>query len=125
MIEQRKFLWRSIISSLVLGTLLLVACTADIPAETVPTESASQDDGITDTGSESSIEEVFGGTATSAGSGQSVSSNDISSNSNTDALPTDTEIDANGVPVGFTEAGNPYRGNPNAPVVIEEFSDFQ
>ncbi|PID85663.1 MAG: hypothetical protein CSB13_07180 [Chloroflexi bacterium] len=35
-----------------------------------------------------------------------------------------TAYDGN-VPVGFTETGNPYRGNPNAPVVIEEFSDFQ
>lgn len=41
----------------------------------------------------------------------------------TAALP--GEVDANGVPVGFTEAGYPYRGNPNATVVIEEFSDYQ
>lgn len=30
-----------------------------------------------------------------------------------------------GVQVGFTEAGVPYMGNPDASVVIEEFSDFQ
>ncbi|MFQ5398370.1 MAG: thioredoxin domain-containing protein [Anaerolineae bacterium] len=36
-----------------------------------------------------------------------------------------TAVDASGVPVGFTEDGRPYRGNPDAPVVIEEFSDFQ
>ena len=35
------------------------------------------------------------------------------------------ELDANGVQVGFTETGLPYRGNPNASVVIEEFSDYQ
>ncbi|WP_420631489.1 DsbA family protein [Candidatus Leptofilum sp.] len=35
------------------------------------------------------------------------------------------EYDADGIEVGFTEEGRPYRGNPSAPVVIEEFSDFQ
>ena len=28
------------------------------------------------------------------------------------------------LPVGFTEEGFPYRGNPDAPVVVEEFSDY-
>ncbi|MFZ1395852.1 MAG: thioredoxin domain-containing protein [Candidatus Promineifilaceae bacterium] len=35
------------------------------------------------------------------------------------------ELDADGIEVGFTAEGRPYRGNPNAPVVIEEFSDYQ
>ena len=35
------------------------------------------------------------------------------------------EVDADGIEVGFTEEGRPYRGNPDASVVIEEFSDFQ
>lgn len=35
------------------------------------------------------------------------------------------EVDAQGIEVGFTEDGRPYRGNPDAPVVMEEFSDFQ
>ncbi|NPA91884.1 MAG: thioredoxin domain-containing protein [Chloroflexi bacterium] len=37
------------------------------------------------------------------------------------------EQDSNipGVPAGLTEDGIPYRGNPDASVVIEEFSDFQ
>lgn len=29
------------------------------------------------------------------------------------------------VPMGFTEDGSPYRGNPNAPVTLVEHSDFQ
>ena len=36
-----------------------------------------------------------------------------------------TIVDADGIEVGFTAEGRPYRGNPDAPVVIEEFSDFQ
>ncbi len=35
------------------------------------------------------------------------------------------ELDADGIEVGFTAEGRPYRGNPDAPVVIEEFSDYQ
>lgn len=34
-------------------------------------------------------------------------------------------FDKNGVEVGFTAEGRPYRGNPNAPVVIHEYSDYQ
>lgn len=34
-------------------------------------------------------------------------------------------IDAMGVAVGFTEEGRPYRGNLDAPILMEEFSDFQ
>ncbi len=29
------------------------------------------------------------------------------------------------VPVGFTEEGMPYRGNPDAPVTLYEHSEFQ
>jgi protein-disulfide isomerase len=39
--------------------------------------------------------------------------------------PGSVQQDANGIEVGFTVEGRPYRGNPNAPVVIEEFSDYQ
>ena len=35
------------------------------------------------------------------------------------------EFDENGIEIGFTDSGNAYRGNPAAPVVLEEFSDFQ
>jgi len=29
------------------------------------------------------------------------------------------------VPMGFTEDGSPYRGHPDAPVTLEEHSEFQ
>jgi protein-disulfide isomerase len=35
------------------------------------------------------------------------------------------EYDADGIEVGFTDEGRPYRGDPSAPVVMEEFSDYQ
>lgn len=36
-----------------------------------------------------------------------------------------TELDAHGIPVGYTADGRPYRGNIDAPIVMEAFSDFQ
>jgi protein-disulfide isomerase len=35
------------------------------------------------------------------------------------------QLDATGLQVGFTDDGHPYKGDPNAPVIIEEYSDYQ
>lgn len=42
-----------------------------------------------------------------------------------DLASSDSEVDANGIPVGFTSDGRPYRGSLGASIVMEEFSDFQ
>ncbi len=34
-------------------------------------------------------------------------------------------VDEYGIEIGFTDDGHPYRGNLAAPIVLEEFSDFQ
>ena len=47
---------------------------------------------------------------------------------NSDPLPTSVPLDDlathDGVPVGFTQEGFPFKGDPNAPVTINEFSDY-
>ena len=40
------------------------------------------------------------------------------------ASPEQAQGDYADLPVGFTEEGFPYRGDPEAPVVLEEFSDY-
>jgi hypothetical protein len=39
--------------------------------------------------------------------------------------PEPTAVSEGEVPMGFTEEGAPYRGNPNAPVTLLEYSEFQ
>ncbi|MFZ0547695.1 MAG: thioredoxin domain-containing protein, partial [Candidatus Promineifilaceae bacterium] len=39
--------------------------------------------------------------------------------------PDSVETDRKGLTVGFTKDGHAFRGDPEAPVVIQEFSDFQ
>jgi hypothetical protein len=43
--------------------------------------------------------------------------------------PRDQEVGAldtyQGTPVGFTADGHPFRGNPNAPLILVEYSDQQ
>ena len=41
------------------------------------------------------------------------------------AQDSDNEESHKGAPVGFTEDGFPYIGNPDAPVTMYEFSDYQ
>ena len=41
-----------------------------------------------------------------------------------EALPIPTET-YNGIPVGFTPEGFPFRGDPNAPVTMVEYSDYE
>lgn len=44
----------------------------------------------------------------------------------TKAAPVATvEPEPGEIPMGFTEDGLPYRGDPNAPVTLYEYSDFQ
>lgn len=35
------------------------------------------------------------------------------------------DVDQNGITVGFTTDGHPFRGDPSAPIVVQEYSDYQ
>ena len=41
------------------------------------------------------------------------------------AAPVNEQETLDGIPVGFTAEGYPYRGNPDAPVTVYEYSDYQ
>ncbi len=62
---------------------------------------------------------------TTANKDTDTQSTDVLSGNSLAVVESSRAQDANGIEVGFTEDGRPYRGDPNAPVVIEEFSDFQ
>lgn len=98
------------------GLLLMVACTT--PAATTlegeaPIEAAdggAAHDNDTTQANAPAAAEPAGKTAENAG---------------LDVLAGSQEIDSHGLEVGFTTDGHAYKGDPSAPVLIEEFSDFQ
>ncbi|MGD2049887.1 MAG: thioredoxin domain-containing protein [Chloroflexota bacterium] len=49
----------------------------------------------------------------------------IASDNGLEIKPQKTETDENGLTVGFTTDGHAFRGDPNAKIVIKEYSDFQ
>ncbi|MCB8946276.1 MAG: thioredoxin domain-containing protein [Ardenticatenaceae bacterium] len=92
----------------------------------------------------STIEDIFATNATSdevmdvapiATEGESVEETAVTTNTESPTTapepttkPATTEtslLDDYGIPIGFTEDGHPYRGHLDAPIVMEEFSDFQ
>jgi protein-disulfide isomerase len=52
-------------------------------------------------------------------------SEDTQNNGVSAALGDASDVDEAGLPVGFTEDGHPFRGDPSAPIVIQEYSDYQ
>ncbi len=130
LITQRRWRW---IAALVL-VLVLAACVAQIPAVkpdapavdaatatsaaevNATPESATEAEAVTpEADSSTSVEE--GGEA--APEGDSVATTELIGG---DALPSNETY--KGLPVGFTEEGFPYRGEPDAPIVMIEYSDY-
>ncbi len=85
--------------------IVLVACSAMLTPE-APAADAGSDQ------VESAVETADDETATEAGASESL------------VLSGDEES-YNGIPVGFTEEGYPYRGSLDAPVTIYEYSDYE
>ena len=119
MTKKRILQWLGVIISLILITVLFASCSTDTPNGVSPNDQAPEEaDSLTNNSPENTevindIADIFS---------DSSETNESSQKSN--AIPAGSEFDGD-VPVGFTESGNPYRGNLDAPVVLEEFSDFQ
>ena len=89
--------------------LILVACGTAGPAVYDDVQDSESD-------SQESSEEIAEPTSESSTS---------VSNSAIQVDESSSEFDDDNIQVGFTADGHAYRGHPDAPVVIEEFSDFQ
>ncbi len=112
--KQNQYRWYGLLAAfLFLG--LLAACGpagtgSELPqvgGETTAERETGEMAGIVERGQESDREPVVDG------------------RSSLEIDPGSVQQDANGIEVGFTVEGRPYKGDPNAPVLIEEFSDYQ
>lgn len=129
LLTQRRWWWIAAFMLL----LALPACIAQSPS--VPPQTPAVE-GATETPAEAATEEPTNEPATSASDGSasvSVSSDEVTST--TEISPEDalaliggaaipSEETYKGLPVGFTEEGFLYRGDPDAPIVMIEYSDF-
>ncbi|MEZ4678977.1 MAG: thioredoxin domain-containing protein [Caldilineaceae bacterium] len=113
---------------IVMAMGLLVSCT--FPIDGTASEASTASNSTTPTAVEESPVET---TDTSADT--STNANDATSEEDTTASATAEESatsevnppegEYKGIPVGFTVEGFPYRGSPDAPIVMYEYSDFQ
>jgi protein-disulfide isomerase len=102
-----RFKWLGTAMSLVLLIGLIVACTPAEPEVEVNGDSAEIP----------AVKEI----ADSAEADEAAAGAETRFEVRADSLTTD----ANGVTVGFTSDGRAFKGNPDAPVLIEEYSDYQ
>jgi protein-disulfide isomerase len=112
-----------------LGGLLLAAC-GPTSQETAPAADGvpldSTDFGITSLEGAASLESADAETAANSDTAAASDATAVRPAAPTIAPNEETATtDATGIPVGFTEDGHAYRGQLDAPVVMEEFSDYQ
>jgi len=114
---KRRFHSFAILVMVVLYTVLMAACSSGEPAaDSAPTAAPVPFVG------QMSAPDTTLETSPVATAVEVVTASDVETVAESDLA---TEVDANGIPVGFTSDGRPYRGNIQAPVVMETFSDFQ
>lgn len=108
---------------MLLTMLLLLSCTMPIQPTAINSSTPEALEATTDS---NAIEATGVSTATVTTS--EATTDAAASASNSEAVEprvNDPEGTFKGIPVGFTHEGFPYRGSPDAPIVMYEYSDFQ
>lgn len=115
----RLWLWLALSVTVVL--ILAAACVApraETPGGTVPGPTAAAAEEAPSAAATAAPEEEAAAQDQAAATAPDPAAADLLS----PALPSDESY--KGLPVGFTEDGLPYRGDPSAPIVMVEYSDF-
>ena len=120
--KQPRSIWRwwGIVALLLVTVIVTAACTAQVQPPT--SEVAAADAGEASSATvapEAAAEEA----APSAGGDAATTTAPNPLDIVGAAVPSDETY--YGIPVGFTENGFPYRGDPDAPLVMIEYSDYQ
>ncbi len=107
---------------MLLTMLFLISCT--VPIQPVATDNSTpevQEPVASDDGADTTSEPAAVDAAETT--------TDTAETANTDGIAeprvNEPEGTYKGIPVGFTQEGFPYRGSPDAPIVMYEYSDFQ
>ncbi len=109
----RHMLWARIGALTTLTVVVFVLAACAIPLTPAADRGGAAESPATDSGSSAEADQAQAEDA------------DSSTNSAQEAFVDPDQEEYNGVPVGFTEDGYPYRGHLDAPVVMYEFSDYQ
>ncbi len=102
----------AVMAALILSAALVAACTQPV----LPVAPAGSD-AAAETAADATT------TATEAAADSATSESAAAAATATIAAVASSEWD--GMPVGFTAEGDPFRGDPNAPITMIEYSDFQ
>ncbi len=142
-LRHTRFKHTRLVLLLVIVTMLVLLAACDSAAEDGSQDTESQSNQDSGLPNKSSGDEVSDGSSNSVTSSANVDSIDSGETLGEDSQqlsvsndadlgtslieldPGSVDVDINGVTVGFTTDGHPFRGDPTAPVLIEEYSDFQ
>jgi len=101
--------------------LLLISCTVPLQPAVSDTEAPAAEESTTESATETTVDSAEVTTDTVAATDEGAADESAAAVS----LVNEPEGEFKGIPVGFTAEGFPYRGSPDAPVVLYEYSDFQ